>query len=85
MAKRFFYSDDSLTENSYTISSDDETVVQDSSTALTTESKEAKRRRKEKSYKAGLSFRPKWKETYGWLLCESSDEGMFCSICRTHG
>ena len=85
MAKRFFYSDDSLTENSYTISSDDETDVQDSSTALTTESKEAKRRRKAKSYKAGLSFRPKWKETYDWLLCESSDEGMFCSICRTHG
>ena len=82
--KRFFHSDDSVVEN--TISSDDETDVQDSSSAnLTTESKEAKRRRKARSYKAGLSFRPKWKETYGWLLCVSSDEGMFCSIYQIHG
>ena len=37
-----------------------------------------------RTYKSNLKFNPKWREKWGWIDYQPTNEGMFCAICREY-
>ncbi len=38
-----------------------------------------------KVYKARLSYKKQWEQTYPWVYCKDPSEGMFCKLCQKRG
>ena len=40
---------------------------------------------KRQAYRAKLSYKKKWEDTYHWVTCIDPADGMFCSVCQEWG